>query len=31
MRYIHFLEKSLGDQNYVITGAQNFQLDIRPE
>ena len=31
LRYIHFLEKSLGDQNYVITGAQNFQLDIRPE
>jgi len=31
LRYIHFLEKSLGDQNYVITGAQNFQLVVRTD
>jgi hypothetical protein len=31
LRYIHLLEKSLEDQNYVITGSQSFQLDVKAD
>lgn len=30
IRYIHYLEESLGDKDFVVTGSRTFQLTVEP-